>query len=152
MIFPAMVMFRTILMWLVLGGLAAPGTVLPAAEGPPLVEARDSSSSVHAEESGLPQKAVEVGRPSGFSVTNSMVGTWIVAVGLILFAQIATRHMKERPDGLQNFWEWMVESLHDFLEGVIGRNLVKRSFWFFASVFIFILFANWAGLIPGVGT
>jgi F-type H+-transporting ATPase subunit a len=81
-----------------------------------------------------------------------MVVTWIVAVGLIVFAQVATRHMKQRPQGLQNFWEWMVESLHDFLEGVIGPKLVKRTFWFFASVFIFILFANWAGLIPGVGT
>jgi F-type H+-transporting ATPase subunit a len=30
--------------------------------------------------------------------------------------------------------------------------LVGRTFWFFASVFIFILSANWVGLIPGVGT
>jgi F-type H+-transporting ATPase subunit a len=29
---------------------------------------------------------------------------------------------------------------------------VNRTFWFFASVFIFILAANWFGLIPGVGT
>jgi F-type H+-transporting ATPase subunit a len=29
---------------------------------------------------------------------------------------------------------------------------VKRTFWFFATVFIFILFCNWVGLIPGVGT
>jgi F-type H+-transporting ATPase subunit a len=26
------------------------------------------------------------------------------------------------------------------------------TFWFFATVFIFILFTNWAGLLPGVGT
>jgi F-type H+-transporting ATPase subunit a len=36
--------------------------------------------------------------------------------------------------------------------GIIGPHLVERTFWFFASVFIFILAANWAGLIPGVGT
>ena len=29
---------------------------------------------------------------------------------------------------------------------------MKRTFWFFASIFIFILSANWFGLIPGVGT
>ena len=29
---------------------------------------------------------------------------------------------------------------------------MKRTFWFFATIFIFILFANWVGLIPGVGT
>jgi F-type H+-transporting ATPase subunit a len=104
------------------------------------------------EEHGLPQSAVEIARPGSFPITNSMVVTWIVALGLIIFAQIATRNMKEIPDGAQNFWEWMVESLHNFLEGIIGHHLVNRTFWFFASVFIFILFSNWVGLIPGVGT
>jgi len=81
-----------------------------------------------------------------------MVVTWIVALGLIVFAQVATRTMKDIPEGAQNFWEWMVESLHDFLDGIIGHHLVNKTFWFFATVFIFILFSNWAGLIPGFGT
>jgi len=80
------------------------------------------------------------------------VVSWIVAVALIIFAQVATRRMKPVPDGIQNFWEWLVEGLYAFLEGIIGSHLVKRTFWFFASVFIFILSANWLGLIPGVGT
>ena len=100
----------------------------------------------------MTQKAVELARPSGFSVTNSMVVTWVVAVGLIVFAQAATRQMKRVPTGAQNFWEWLVESLHNFLEDIIGRHLVKRTFWYFATIFIFILAANWASLIPGVGT
>ena len=29
---------------------------------------------------------------------------------------------------------------------------MHRTFWFFATIFIFILAANWVGLIPGVGT
>lgn len=45
-----------------------------------------------------------------------------------------------------------MESLHNFLESIIGPALVKKTFWFFATIFIFILFTNWAGLIPGVGT
>ena len=104
------------------------------------------------EEHGLSQKAIEVAKPFGFPITNSMVVSWIVAVGLIMFAQLATRHMKPIPDGAQNFWEWQIEGLYTFLEGIIGPHLVKRTFWFFASVFIFILAANWVGLIPGVGT
>jgi F-type H+-transporting ATPase subunit a len=103
-------------------------------------------------EHGLPQGAVEIGRVGGFPITNSMVVSWVVALGLIVFAQVATRRMKQVPDGAQNFWEWMVESLYDFLEGIIGAHLVKRTFWFFATVFIFILFSNWIGLLPGVGT
>jgi F-type H+-transporting ATPase subunit a len=104
------------------------------------------------EEQGVPQKAIEIGHPFGFPITNSMLVTWIVAVGLIVFAQLATRNMKEVPEGAQNFWEWMVESLHDFLDGIIGHDLVRRTFWFFATIFIFILFSNWIGLVPGVGT
>ena len=81
-----------------------------------------------------------------------MFVTWIVAAGMIIFAQSATRNIKPVPDGKQNFWEWMVESLYNFLESVIGSELVKKTFWFFATIFIFILFLNWFGLIPGVGT
>lgn len=81
-----------------------------------------------------------------------MVVTWIGALALILLAQSATRHMKRIPRGAQNFWEWLVESLYGFLEGIIGRHLVQRTFWFFATIFIFIVFVNWVGLIPGVGT
>ena len=56
------------------------------------------------------------------------------------------------PDGAQNCWEWLVESLHNFLDSIIGHELVNKTFWFFGTVFIFILFTNWCGLIPGVGT
>ncbi|MGA7316929.1 MAG: F0F1 ATP synthase subunit A [Silvibacterium sp.] len=104
------------------------------------------------EERGPSQKAEEIARPFGFPITNSMIVSWIVAAGLIVFAQVATRRMKLVPDGIQNFWEWLVEGLYTFLEGIIGSHLVKRTFWFFASIFIFILAANWLGLIPGVGT
>jgi F-type H+-transporting ATPase subunit a len=88
----------------------------------------------------------------GFGITNSMLVTWIVAAVIIIFAQVATRRIKAIPSGAQNFWEWLVESLYNFLEGIIGRDLVRKTFWFFATIFIFILFVNWFGLIPGVGT
>ena len=39
-----------------------------------------------------------------------------------------------------------------FWKDFIGPHLTKRTFWFFATIFIFILSANWIGLIPGVGT
>jgi F-type H+-transporting ATPase subunit a len=60
--------------------------------------------------------------------------------------------MESVPVGLQNFCEWLVESLYDFLEGILGHDLVRKTFWFFATVFIFILATNWLGLFPGVGT
>ena len=114
--------------------------------------ALDAVAFAAPEEHGLSQKAVEIARPFGFPITNSMVVMWVVAVGLILFAQVATRTMKEVPEGSQNFLEFLIEALYRFLEGIIGRHLVDRTFWFFASIFIFILAANWVGLIPGVGS
>jgi F-type H+-transporting ATPase subunit a len=105
-----------------------------------------------AEHEGLPLKPTEIGRIGPFPITNSMVVTWIVALALIIFAQVATRNIKAVPDGAQNFWEWLVEGLYNFLENIIGHELVKKTFWFFATIFIFILACNWFGLIPGVGT
>jgi F-type H+-transporting ATPase subunit a len=81
-----------------------------------------------------------------------MLVTWVVAIVIIVFAQIATREMKEVPEGAQNFVEWLVEGLYNLLEGIIGHQLVKKTFWFFATIFILILFSNWFGLLPGVGT
>ena len=104
------------------------------------------------EEHGLSAKAVAIGSVFGFPITNSMAVSWIVALGLIIFARIATRRMDQVPGGAQNFLEWLVESLYGFLEGLLGKHLVDRTFWFFATVFIFILTANWLGLVPGVGT
>ena len=142
----------------VLMGLSS-GFVLEADIATPLaVVVPNSSHGVAASEApqqevhGLSQEALEIVRLFGFPITNSMIVSWIVAVGLIIFAQLATRHMKQIPEGAQNFWEWLVESLYRFLEGIIGRHLVERTFWFFATIFIFILSANWVGLIPGVGT
>src|SRR5207245_3456702 len=105
-----------------------------------------------ADEHGIPPKAIEIARPFGFPITNSMVVSWIVAVGLIIFARVATRDMKRVPGGAQNLLEWLVGGLYDFLERIIGPHLVKRTFWFFATVFLFILSANLVCLIPGVDT
>lgn len=85
-------------------------------------------------------------------ITNSIVMVW-VAVGLIvLFCKAATHKLSFVPVGLQNFAEWAVESLYDFLANLMGEHLTKRTFWFFGTIFFFILTSNYLGLIPGVGT
>jgi F-type H+-transporting ATPase subunit a len=110
-----------------------------------------AEASPEQEEHGLPQSAVKIEHWGGF-ITNSMVVSWVVAIALIIFARVATRDMKGVPNGAQNLVEWLVEGLYGFLESVVGPHLVKRTFWFLATIFIFILSANWVGLIPGVGT
>ena len=117
-----------------------------------VIRAEPEPATEKTEHEALPLKPAPLFQIGKFTVTNSMLVTWIVAAGMIVFAQSATRKIKPVPDGKQNFWEWMVESLYNFLESVIGSELVKKTFWFFATIFIFILFLNWFGLIPGVGT
>ncbi len=105
-----------------------------------------------AEHETLPLKPAALIHIGKFAITNSMLVTWVVAAGIIVFAQLAMRKIERIPSGAQNFWEWLVEGLYSFLENIIGRDLVRKTFWFFATIFIFILFVNWFGLIPGVGT
>ena len=112
----------------------------------------DATARPEATDSGPTPEAAEIASILGFPITNSMLVTWIVALGLIISAQVATRKMELVPSGLQNFGEWVVERLHSFLVQIIGRHLVERTFWLLATIFIFILAANWAGLIPGIGT
>ncbi|MEO7319901.1 MAG: F0F1 ATP synthase subunit A [Chthoniobacteraceae bacterium] len=116
------------------------------------LESADGAAHAEHKQEGLPLRALPMSEKSGFSPTSSMIVTWVVALGIIVFAQIATRKIKDVPEGAQNFWEFLVEGLYNFLESIVGKVLVKKTFWFFATVFIFILFTNWAGLIPGVGT
>ncbi len=100
----------------------------------------------------LPASAEEVFRFGSFVITNSMIMVWIVAALLIIVAQLATKNISLVPKGFQNFIEWIVESLLDFLGGILGEKLARRTFWFFATIFIMILASNWMGLFPGVGT
>lgn len=109
------------------------------------------SSSLFAAEGGhkLPLYAEKI---PGLFFTNSMIMTWIAAGILILFAKAASGKLQMVPVGIQNFAEWVVESLYDFLGGILGDHLVKKTFWFFSSIFLFIVTTNWLGLFPLVGT
>jgi F-type H+-transporting ATPase subunit a len=142
---------RTILALAILVGATvfSRGANAPAVGATRAIEAVKEPAA-HEAEHGLPPHAVRLNK-EGF-ISNSMIVSWIVAAFLIIFAHVAMKNVKEIPEGAQNFWEWLVETLYEFLEGIIGHDLVKKTFWFFATIFIFILAANWAGLIPGIGT
>ena len=148
---------KIILLWVLLAGAPILGHCADA-ESSTLAnevtkeEQKIAKDEARAEKHELSPDALGIGKTGKSFITSSMVVSWIVAVVLIVFARYATKNIQAVPSGAQNFWEFLVESLHDFLEGIIGADLVKKTFWFFASAFIIILFTNWFGLIPGVGT
>ena len=102
------------------------------------------------EGAGLPVHADRIW--SKLPITNSMLMVWLSVAIITVFCRAATKQMALVPAGFQNFAEWVVESLYDFLSGILGPHMVKKTFWFFATIFLFILVTNWVGLIPGVGT
>ncbi len=81
-------------------------------------------------------------------LTNSILATVIVVGAIVFWARQATRNMQLVPGPTQNLFEAVVEFLYDMLEGIVGKHMVGRVFSLLASLFIFILIANWFGLLP----
>lgn len=95
----------------------------------------------------------EIPLPWGtITFTNSMLQTLLVVLGIALFFFIATRRMSLVPKGIQNLGESIVELLLGITEGTAGKRVGRRIFPLIATLFIFILVANYSGLLPGVGT
>ena len=81
-------------------------------------------------------------------VTGEVVAMWTI---LIVLSLVATRHMTERPGKFQNVVETGIEYLDNFFAGIIGKAHARKYFFFLGSLFIFILFANYSGILPGMG-
>lgn len=84
-------------------------------------------------------------------VTGEVLLMWIICLALILISAFVTRRLKERPGKLQNLLEAGVEYLDNFFTDIIGKRAARKYFYFLGSLFVFIIFANYSGLIPGVG-
>jgi F-type H+-transporting ATPase subunit a len=79
------------------------------------------------------------------SITSSILTSWIVMAGILLFAIAASRRMKLVPGRLQNAWETIYEQFNDF--GLaLGGPPARRYIPLFAALFLFIMFANWTDL------
>ncbi len=84
-------------------------------------------------------------------VTGEVVAMWVILAVAAILSWIATRRLKERPGIFQNMVETGIEYLDNFFSGIIGKHLTRKYFFFLGSLFIFIIIANYTGLLPGVG-
>ncbi|MCB1244062.1 MAG: F0F1 ATP synthase subunit A [Akkermansiaceae bacterium] len=84
--------------------------------------------------------------------TNSMLVALVVMAVVLVFVKLATSNMSIIPNRKQNLLEFIFEFLYGQVEGVVGSKLAPKSFPILFTIFVFILTANWMGLIPGVGT
>lgn len=88
-----------------------------------------------------------------FSVTNSLLNSWLVVFIIVVFSLHLRKKIKVVPRGLQNVLEMTVEWFLGVFDSVTGDR--RKSYKFFPlvfSFFIFILLSNWLGLLPGVGS
>lgn len=83
-----------------------------------------------------------------FPVTNSFLDTLLVDAILIGLIVAVNKKISLIPGFLQNLIEMTVETFYDLTRSVANER-TDRIFPFVMSFFLFILIANWTGLIPG---
>ena len=84
-------------------------------------------------------------------VTGEVIGMWVILAAVTVISLLATRHMRERPGKFQNVIETGVEYLDNYFAGILGKKESRKHLLFLGSLFIFIIFGNYTGLIPGAG-
>ncbi|MEE9325145.1 MAG: F0F1 ATP synthase subunit A [Dehalococcoidia bacterium] len=87
-----------------------------------------------------------------FDLDNTLISAWIAIGVLTLLSFLVTRRMELIPRGLQNFVEAILEWFLNLVESIAGRENGRRFFPIVASIFFFVLVANWISLVPGFGT
>ncbi|HBB76091.1 MAG: ATP synthase F0 subunit A [Candidatus Levybacteria bacterium RIFOXYA1_FULL_41_10] len=87
-----------------------------------------------------------------FPVTNTFINT--IFVDLVLVSLIVLIHKKKIsliPGRLQNVAELIIGGFYNLTESIAGDR-TSKIFPFFMTFFLFIVIANWSGLIPGFTT
>ena len=84
----------------------------------------------------------------GLTVTNTIIGTLVADILVLWFAFGATRKMREVPGRLQGLFEMLTDALYNLAKSTAGPN-ARKIFPLMATIFLFLLIANWVKLVPG---
>jgi F-type H+-transporting ATPase subunit a len=84
------------------------------------------------------------------SLSSTLVTLFMISVGILVVGALAARLRAPVPGRVQNFTEWIVESLSAFGTGLAGPA-ARPYLPLFIGAFILILVSNWSGLLPIVG-
>lgn len=89
-----------------------------------------------------------------YPLRNTLIASWLTMAALIILALIFRKKgYKLVPTGFQNFIESIVELLFNFFNSVTqDKKQTKKFFPIVATIFIYIIIANWMGIFPGVGS
>ncbi|MFA5368854.1 MAG: F0F1 ATP synthase subunit A [Candidatus Paceibacterota bacterium] len=88
----------------------------------------------------------------GIDITNTFLLSVVCAAFLIVLFYFGFKKIEIIPNKIQNFFEWILESLFDLFDGMTGdRKKTEEVFPLAATLFIFIICCNLIEIIPGVG-
>ncbi len=88
----------------------------------------------------------------GFAVTNTILTAYLTTALLGLTFWLATRRLKVVPGRVQAAAEMTVETFLGLCSNAAGEVNGRRFFTLITTIFLFVLVANWMGLLPGFGT
>ena len=113
----------------------------------PVMIAYAAESAIH-----ISLKAEEVFHIGPWPVTNETLLAFIILVLLGGAAVAARKKLKLVPGMFQSIVELFIENLLGLMDTVLGdRHKSEKYFPLVAPIFLFVLFSNWFGLLPGVG-
>ena len=89
----------------------------------------------------------------GLPITNTLVTTFVVSSLLIIGAYFLGRNLKLVPGKLQTAVEGIIEFPYSFVQDTLDDNqkLIAWVFPLVMTIFLFVLVANWFGLLPIIG-
>ncbi|HLB59999.1 MAG TPA: F0F1 ATP synthase subunit A [Patescibacteria group bacterium] len=88
---------------------------------------------------------------AGVPVTSTLLTTWIVMAILTVLSLTIYARISTIPSRFQAGAELVVGGLYNMFSGILGER-TRTYFAVLMTFFIFIIFSNWIGLIPGVGS
>lgn len=89
---------------------------------------------------------------AGLPVTNTLLTTLLTTILIAAFAVAISRKISLVPGRLQLAAEVVIETIFSTIENLSDTKRAKRFFPVIATFFLFILTANYLGLLPGFGT
>jgi len=98
----------------------------------------------------LPAEAIA--HVGGFSITNTLIASWLTLLVLGGLFYFCTRKMQVIPGRLQALAEVMVEGLLNFVESIAGKAHARLLFPGIATIFLYVITNAYMGLLPVFGT
>ena len=87
-----------------------------------------------------------------WDVMNTMITTWLAMLVLILVSLRIRSKLNDVPGRLQSLFEVTMEFFLSLCEQIAGKEKARKFFPLVFTIFIFIIVANWMGILPGFGT